>query len=145
MYNIFNGAVNHIGFNKYEVVEPYDYVGPEITSAYITGKHVGTVIYGKDGMKAYAEVKGGVAPYQYKFELTRPETCEYDAEEKTITQDFSDKSYIELENIKYDDFCNGRYHTSCTVDCTLNITVKDANGVEATKTMEFEYSYNYPI
>lgn len=143
--NLFNGAVNHIVFNNYEVVEPYEYTTPEITTAYITGKHVGTVIYGQDDMRAYVEAKGGVAPYQYKFELTRPKTCEYDSENVTITQDFSEKNYIELENINYDDFCTGKYHATCRVDCTLNITVKDANGDETTKTMYFNYSYDYPI
>lgn len=144
--NIFNDSVNTIANWEYEVVEPYDYVGPEITSAYITGKHVGTVIFGKSGMKVCAETKGGVAPYQYKFELTRPKTAEYNAEEITITQDFSDKNYLELERINYDDICFKDYgHSSCGIPCVVNITVKDANGVEATKTMEFEYSYDYPI
>lgn len=144
--NIFNGGINRIGYYEYEVVEPYEYVNPEIISAYITGKHMDTVVYDKEDMKACVEVKGGVAPYQYKFELTRAETTEYDAKDITITQDFSEKNYFELENIDYDDICFRDYgHSSCDLPCVLNITVKDANGAETTKTMNFVYTYDYPI
>lgn len=139
--NMFNDVVHSIGYYEYEVVEPYEYTAPEITSAYITGKHAGAVIYDRDGMRVCVEVKGGVAPYQYKFELTRPETTEYGAKDVIITQDFSEKNYFELEKINYDDICFKDYgHSKCDLPCVLNIIVKDANGVETTKTSKFVYS-----
>ncbi len=133
-------------FYFYEVVEPYKHTTPEITSTYITGKHIDTVLFDRSNMKAHVEVKGGVAPYQYKFELTRPETIEYKAENITITQDFSEKNYFELENINHKGICfSDSPHWHCELPCELKITVKDANGDEATKTMYFVYSNDYPI
>ena len=147
VHNVFGYASETVSRWAYKVVEPYDETQLNIATKYITGKYVGVVLLDREGMNAYAEAMGGVAPYQYKFVLNVFQNSNYDAKPvATVTQDYSEKNYFELGNIKHNDICNDVYsHFYCEKPCTLTIYVKDANGNEVTETMEFYYTNAIPI
>lgn len=123
--------------NEYVVVDPYESETPLFKALYSTGKYWGVYAFGQKGMRIYADAIGGTAPYEYKFVFDRRiDDVIYEPEitPETIqtVQEYSPQNYFELPMIEPEYFSSEIY-------CKMTVFIKDANGNEVSKDMEFYY------
>lgn len=110
---------------------------------YSTGKYWGSISWGQNDMKFYAEGMGGVAPYQYEFVMEHRENPYYaDSSNVVYFQDYSDKNYFELPTYNPEDIFGEDHYGYAQLECKITVRIKDANGDVVKTEEQFWYDYH---